>query len=145
MSKITPPSPTVAMIQGVAKRLVDAGGTDGRIEPQEVQRALSRMPLGERELATTFLRIVDSFKQAPTITSQDVENATTFMKDAIEAKKARELSEATKREALAKLVVEYNIPVEFIDLSDKERAALTKSTVDLAKALKAAANSPAID
>ncbi len=105
----------------VAKQLVIAGGTDGRVSRADVQKALPTLTKAEKKLADIFFKFVDhrDFKAGAQVTAKDIGKAVAYAKQSMVAK--------------------YDLNTNGLSKSEISEMSITgQRAVDLAKALKAA-------
>ena len=71
-----------------AKRILEAGGSDGRVSRSEMTKALTSLPKEERKLADIFFRFVDhrDFKSGAQVTKTDLDRAVAYAKKTMVAK-----------------------------------------------------------
>ncbi|MDX2015672.1 MAG: hypothetical protein SFW67_36095 [Myxococcaceae bacterium] len=108
-----------------AKRILEAGGSDGRVSRAEMKKALTALPKEERKLADLFFRFVDhrDFKAGAQVTKTDLDRAVAYAKKTMIAK--------------------YDLNNDGLSKAEISKMSLTgKLAVDLAKTLKAAGTNP---
>jgi len=111
-----------------AKSIVEAGGADGRTSRAEIKTALSKLPKEQRGLVDIFFKFIDNrdFKKGAQVTAKDVSRAVEYAK--------------------THMIAKYDLNSNGLSKDEIARMSLTgKRAVDLAKALKAAAATPALD
>jgi hypothetical protein len=105
-----------------AKRILAAGGSDGRVSRAEMTKALTSLPKEERKLADIFFRFVDhrDFKAGAQVTKTDLDRAVAYAKKTMVAK--------------------YDLNNDGLSKTEISKMSLTgKLAVDLARTLKSAA------
>jgi hypothetical protein len=105
-----------------AKRILEAGGSDGRVSRSEMTKALTSLPKEERKLADIFFRFVDhrDFKSGAQVTKTDLDRAVAYAKKTMVAK--------------------YDLNNDGLSKTEISKMSLTgKLAVDLARTLKSTA------
>jgi hypothetical protein len=111
-----------------AKSIVEAGGADGRTSRAELKSALTKLSKEQRGLVDIFFKFIDNrdFKKGAQVTAKDVSRAVEYAK--------------------THMVAKYDLNNNGLSKEEVAKMSLTgKRAVDLAKALKAAAATPALD
>ena len=112
----------------VAKALVKAGGSDGRISRADVKAALPTLTRKERALADIFFKFVDhrDFKAGATVTSADIQKAVGYAKE--------------------HMIAKYDLNKNGLSKDEISHMSITgQRAVDLARALKTAAAAAAAE
>ena len=108
-----------AALSLVAKKLIKAGGTDGKISRDDVKVLLADLPKSQRGLADIFFKFVDNkdFRAGAQVTAKDINKAVSYAKD--------------------HMIEKYDLNNNGLSKDEIAKMSLTgKRAVELAKALK---------